>query len=327
MLTNSYHFDIISSKERFPERQTVESIGRTSTAPAAVSIDHVKEMSKMKKRTITILAASAVFAAGIAAGVSASGLIEKIEAEIRPDFTIMVDGQEQTFRNVNGEIVYPVLYEGTTYLPVRAIGELMGKTVYWYENDKRIDLKTETSTVTDADVIIQGNSGGGGGTSVRPELTPAPDEITLDRAKEIALERAGLSASEVTFTKEGLETDDGVREYDIEFVKDQVEYSADVRASDGTITSWDVDRFDDDYLTSPAAAPSGDEITLDRAKEIALEKAGLSAADVNFTEAHLERDDGVRKYEIEFRQGYVEYSAEILASDGTIVSWDVDYDD
>ena len=282
----------------------------------------------MTKKSITALAACALFAAGIAAGVSASGLVEKIQAEIRPDFTIYVDGQQQTFKNVNGEVVYPVLYEGTTYLPVRAIGELMGKTVYWYEADKRIELNTETTTVTDADVIIpdSGNSGssGGGGTIVRPQATPAPGEITLEKAKQIALQRAGFAASEVTFTKERLEYDDGRREYDIEFIKDKTKYSAEILASDGTILSWDVDVFDDAYR--PQATPAAGEISLERAKEIALQRAGLSASEVIFTETQLERDDGVRKYEIEFRQGYTEYSAEILASDGTVVSWDVDYD-
>lgn len=279
----------------------------------------------MKKKTITVLSACAVFAAGIAAGVSASGLVEKIQAEIRPDFTIYVDGSKQNFKNVNGEAVYPILYEGTTYLPVRAIGELMGKTVYWYEADKRIELNTETTTVTDADVIVPDTSGGSGGSnSSISQPTAAPGEISLERAKEIALEKAGFAASEVTFVKERLEYDDGIREYDIEFIKDNTEYSAEIKAADGTVLSWDVDVFDGAYRPQPTAAAG--EISLERAKAIALEKAGLSEADVIFTETQLERDDGVRKYEIEFRQGQTEYSADILASDGTIVSWDVDYD-
>ena len=46
-----------------------------------------------------------------------------------------------------------------------------------------------------------------------------------------------------------------------------------------------------------------------------------------FKEASLDYDDGRKVYEIEFRKDRTEYSAEILATDGTIVSWDVDYDD
>ena len=107
----------------------------------------------MKKRTAVFIT-SIVFVIGLVAGVTALGLIQEIKAQLRPDFTINIDGVTREFKNVNGEVVYPILYEGTTYLPVRAIGELMGKTVNWYEDEKRIELKDEKSTVTDADVII-----------------------------------------------------------------------------------------------------------------------------------------------------------------------------
>lgn len=283
-------------------------------------------MNIMLKKKVTLLAALGFCLAGVIVGVSAATVIRKVESELRPDFTIVVDGQVQTFKNAQGEVVYPLLYEGTTYLPVRAIGELMGKTVYWYEDEKRIELRDENTTVTDADVIVPGGSGTASGA---PAVTPQAGEITLDRAKEIALERAGLAASDVTFTKERLERDDGVREYDIEFYTDTAEYSAEILASDGTIRSWDVDTFRTGANNSGAvtAAPAGDgDIGLDRAKEIALERAGLAASDVTFTETHLDRDDGRLVYEIEFRQGRIEYSAEILAADGTVVSWDVDRD-
>lgn len=65
----------------------------------------------------------------------------------------------------------------------------------------------------------------------------------------------------------------------------------------------------------------------ENAKQIALEKAGLSEDEVKFVKVKLERDDGVYIYEIEFYKGYTEYSAEIKADDGKILEWDVDIDD
>lgn len=270
------------------------------------------------KKKISILAAGIIGIVSLAIGVSAAGVIQYVQSELRPDFTIVIDGQEQTFKNAQGETVYPLLYEGSTYLPVRAIGNLMGKTVYWYEDEKRIELVDENTTVTDADVIV--NQGGG-----TPTQQPANGEITLDQAKEAALARAGLTASDATFTKERLETDDGVRQYDLEFWKDNVEYSAEVRASDGTILSWDVD-YNRTNSNQTVTAGSND-IGVNKAKEIALNRAGLAESDVNFVKAELEMDDGVRLYEIEFRQGRTEYSAEVRASDGEILSWDVDWND
>ena len=65
----------------------------------------------------------------------------------------------------------------------------------------------------------------------------------------------------------------------------------------------------------------------ERAKQIALEKAGLSADAVVFERVELDFDDGVWKYEVEFRQGREEYDFEIKADDGAIISWEKDIDD
>lgn len=273
------------------------------------------------KKKISVLTACILGVCCIAIGASAVGVIQQVQSELRPDFTIVIDGEEQTFKNAQGETVYPLLYDGTTYLPVRAIGNMMGKTVYWYEDEKRIELKDSSSTVTDADVIVPS------GSSATPTPTSTPDsgEITLEQAKEIALAKAGVSASDVVFTEERLERDDGVRQYDLEFWKDNVSYSAEIRASDGLVLSWDVD-YDRRQPGSQTPADDSGSIGVERAKEIALERAGLTAADVVFTQASYEIDDGIPLYEIEFRQGRVEYSAEVHASNGTVLSWDVDYD-
>lgn len=65
----------------------------------------------------------------------------------------------------------------------------------------------------------------------------------------------------------------------------------------------------------------------ERAKQIALDKAGLSADAVVFERVELDFDDGVWEYEVEFRQGIIEYSADIKADDGTVISWEKDIDD
>ena len=52
-----------------------------------------------------------------------------MDVQLRPDISVTVDGQKQNFVNANGESVSPIAFYGTTYLPVRSIGELCGKTV------------------------------------------------------------------------------------------------------------------------------------------------------------------------------------------------------
>ena len=209
----------------------------------------------MKKRTLALIMV-AVFTVSMLAGIGAAGLITKITAELREDFTIRVDGEKQTFRNASGEKVYPILFEGTTYLPVRAIGELMDKTVYWDEGKKEIDLRTEetgkTTTVTDADVIYD-STDNGKPKPEKPEKTekdPKPGKITVDKsefitedeAKEIALDKAGVDESEVTFARVELDKDNGVWEYEVEFKVGRTEYEADIDALTGEIRKWEVDR-------------------------------------------------------------------------------------
>ena len=68
-------------------------------------------------------------------------------------------------------------------------------------------------------------------------------------------------------------------------------------------------------------------IGVDKAKEIALKKAGLSSGDVIFDRTELDIENGVHVYEVEFRMGKKEYTADIKADDGKILEFDVDFDD
>lgn len=207
----------------------------------------------MKKKYAFMLALSA-FVVGIGVTVGASAAIKEIKAQLRPDFTIEIDGKEATFNNANGEKVYPILYDGTTYLPVRAIGEIMGKTVYWYEDEKRIELREATeTTVTDADVIISGSAQAGTNgnkyktkdpdKSDKADATPEDTEAFIgeEKAKEIALQKAGLTESEVIFEKAELDRDDGRYVYELEFRYGNIEYEAEINAKTGKILKFEKD--------------------------------------------------------------------------------------
>lgn len=198
----------------------------------------------MKKRWILLMAIAML--AAFSVGVVAKTTFDVITAEVRTDFTIEIDGVKRTFRNANGDKVYPILHEGTTYLPLRAIGEIMNKDVYWFEDDKRIELKdkTEQTTVTDADVIVTDDKKDKKPKTNDNQKVDETNFIGQDKAKAIALEKAGLSETDVSFVKVELDHERGIPVYEVEFKQDKNEYNAEINAADGTILEWDVE-FDD----------------------------------------------------------------------------------
>lgn len=198
----------------------------------------------MKKKRIVAIVLALVLAFGT--GVVAKEVFENVKAQIRPDFVIEINGVEREFKNADGERVYPILHNGTTYLPVRAIGEIMGKTVYWYEGEKRIELKdkkdNEKITVTDADVIVSDS-----GKKDKDAEKVKPDKvahISEEKAKKIALDKAGLKDADVKFIKIKLDKDDGILKYEVEFRKGLTEYEIDVKADDGEIIKFEKDLDD-----------------------------------------------------------------------------------
>ena len=68
------------------------------------------------------------------------------------------------------------------------------------------------------------------------------------------------------------------------------------------------------------------EIGEDKALEIALADAGLTANDVSYTNVYLDVDDGRTEYDVEFHQGTTEYEYSIDAYTGDILEKDIDND-
>lgn len=54
-----------------------------------------------------------------------------IDVQLYPELTISLDDQVLSFVNAKGDPLVPILFRENIYLPVRSIGELMGKKVLW----------------------------------------------------------------------------------------------------------------------------------------------------------------------------------------------------
>lgn len=63
------------------------------------------------------------------------------------------------------------------------------------------------------------------------------------------------------------------------------------------------------------------------AKAAALKHAGVAEANANFIKVELDRDDGIIKYEVDFKAGGYEYDYEINAENGNVIKHEKEYDD
>lgn len=253
----------------------------------------------------------------------ASATSKQITVEIRPDFTIIMDGKVQNFKDANGAKVYPMLYKGTIYLPIRAMGELTGKTVTW---DSKTSTATLTSGTNNGSLVTDVDGFDNSTTSTPPNNNQA--YIGEAKAKTIALNHADVTSNQVTFVHVNLERDNGIWIYDVEFyTADYKEYDYEINANTGSIISvdYDAEEYNRPNTTSPSTE-TGNYIGNEKAKQIALSRAGVAANSVYNYKCSLDRDNGMMLYEIEFKSGGYDYEVDINANTGNIVKYDKEWD-
>ncbi|WP_292377860.1 PepSY domain-containing protein [Methanosarcina sp. UBA289] len=159
-------------------------------------------------------------------------------------------------------------------------------------------------------------------TSSVNETTIVADNITADRAKEIALAHAGLTEADVTFVKANLDTDDGRQEYEIEFYNASTEYDYEIDMSTGEVLSYDSDAENYSASGSTQSGNTNTYIGEEKAKSIALAKVpGATESDIQL---HFDSEDRMAIYEGSIVFGNMKYEFEINAATGTIVDWSVE---
>ena len=249
-----------------------------------------------------------------------------VSVSLRDDFTIIVDGVTQQFYDAGGNRVYPLLHNGVTYLPIRAVGELMGKVVSWDNNTQTVTISGNVDSsgnlVTDADSFGPGSgSTGSTGNTGNTGNTGSTSYISAETAKAKALAHAGLSASQVTFVRAYPDWDDGRYVYDVEFyTSDYKEYDYEIDANTGAVLSFD---YDADHYTRPTQPSTGTDIGLEKAKSIALgQVSGASSSHIR--QAKRDYDDGRLEYDVKIVYNNYEYEFEIDGTSGTILSRDVE---
>lgn len=134
--------------------------------------------------------------------------------------------------------------------------------------------------------------------------------------------------------------------YDVEFESNGQEYEYEIDAETGVVLEKEKERDDDAGKKQQTATvkqetkketakteiaktetTTTDDIGRDKAKEIALQEAGVAESDVTWVEVERDYDDGRLEYNVEFRVGNKEYEYEVDAKTGKVFERDIDVED
>ena len=145
-------------------------------------------------------------------------------------------------------------------------------------------------------------------------VTGAVDEET---AQKIALEHAGVKATDATITKSKLDYEDGRQVYDIEWYAGGAKYDYEIATDTGEIIS---SAYEEKTMGTDSKNVTVSEAD---AKRTALDRVS-GATDKDLYEWKLDYDDGRPEYEGKIIYGGTEYEFTIDAATGSVMEWDAE---
>ena len=158
-----------------------------------------------------------------------------------------------------------------------------------------------------------------------PNTNASAGKVDEARAKEIALNHAGVKAADATVTKSKLDYEDGRQVYEIEFYvsgsSGYTEYDYEIEAATGKIVSYDHDA--ESYAPPAQSTNSGVKVTEATAKKTALSRVS-GATEKDIYEWKLDYDDGRTEYEGKIIYDGMEYEFTINAATGAVTEWDAE---
>ena len=157
--------------------------------------------------------------------------------------------------------------------------------------------------------------------------------LSENEVKEIVINDTGLNSNDIYF--DNVDLDMGDNAYDVDFYYNNVEYEYKIDAKNGRViyNNFNIDNTSNQNNNNTNATNETNEntnnnsnittteITLDEAKNIALEHAQLNENDVTFTKTQMDTDDGKQVYDIDFIYNNEEYDYEIAVSNGEVISY------
>ncbi|WP_158667299.1 PepSY domain-containing protein [Streptococcus pluranimalium] len=140
-------------------------------------------------------------------------------------------------------------------------------------------------------------------------------KLSEKEAKKKAFEAAGVKEKEATNLQLEQDFDDATPTYDIEFTKDQTEYSYTIDANTGDILEESTEKAEG----TASHTSTSSTLNQEDAKKKALDAAKVSEKDVDNVRVEEDSDSESPSYDIEFSKDGIEYSYTIDANTGDIL--------
>ena len=182
-------------------------------------------------------------------------------------------------------------------------------------------------------------TGCGGKPVINQQPSSQAQLISMEAAQEVALKAANIAAEDAAISATTLNEVAGTSCYKVEFTSGDYAYAYTVNAETGAVmemSSQEKNEVDtqaqteatvpaaDSATTQSSAAATAQTVTgtvdEEMAQKIALEHAGVKAADATITKSKLDYEGRRQVYEIEWYAGGKKYDYEIAVDTGEILS-------
>ena len=228
-----------------------------------------------------------------------------------------------TLNEVAGTYCYKVEFTSGDYAYAYTVNAETGAVMEMSSRDKNAaDTQTQTETTAPAaasDTTPAQNSATTQ-SSVAASAQTVIGAVDEETAQKIALEHAGVKATDATITKSRLDYEDRRQVYEIEWYAGGKKYDYEIAVDTGEILSSGYDE-----KTVGWSGSNSNNVTVSEAdaKQTALGRVS-GATEKDIYEWQFDYDDGRPEYEGKIIYGGTEYDFTISASNGSVIEWETE---
>ncbi len=220
-----------------------------------------------------------------------------------------------TLNEVAGTSCYKVEFTSGDYAYAYTVNAETGAIMEMSSRDKNaVDTQAQTEATTPA---ATSDTTPAQNTATAPSQT-VTGTVNEETAQKIALEHAGVKATDATITKSKLDYEGGRQVYEIEWYAGGKKYDYEIAVDTGEILSSGYDEKTSGWSGSNSVTVSEAD-----AKQTALGRVS-GATQKDIYEWQFDYDDGRPEYEGKIIYGGTEYDFTIDASNGSVVEWEAE---